>query len=791
MRISRLKSKERRKEKKRQVHVVVMASFASLFDRPIMAWTTQEKRRKGIQNRISGKKDEYWKYTPLVKAALRGVAEADDAGGVLLAHRDVAGNTPLHLSALVGNTSAAELLVQKNPGEDKEAMVMLFLSAGYDKPSGAELLIDVITSEYYGETDMASELIMMCQHDGKFAAIRMNRGHDFSTVIHKICARWSDLDPDSVILNYSLNDTEHIILDNDDDLTTMFQNAEHAGIDDIMITVRDGAKFFVDEAVQVTTTVKSDTSKGKQTMIVDDDDIIPSFCSHKKVKLLSFDWSDGITAVGQRFEGGASDFKNVLRKYAIERGLEYTLAKNDKVRVTAQCKYRTVKTCMWHVHARIMPGNEYFHILGMDLAHTCGFAVRTLTSPHATAELVADLVGDDVRGKHQTKPVDVVKGIKRGYGLNISYHQAWWGIEKARGLVFGDYVKSFSCLKWYVGAAKSTNPGSHIVLESDEETKRFKRLFVAFGACVQGFNQCRPLIFLDAAHLKGRFRGTIMAATGKNGNQGTTRAYRERVVSEFVRCAYAPTREIFHQNMTKLLSHGDGKVQEFLTNLHYENWSNAFFRGQRYGEMTSNVAESFNAWIEAERHLPITILVDELRKKIMNLMSERREEASKWGCQICLEMDKRMRASFNESRTWVVSAAGDGVYEVHSFPNVTVDIIRRICSCQKWQLIGFPCAHAVIVLSSSGKDMTEYIDPYYFSQTFRASYSNSIHPIPTVWMPERPVDEDFLLPPLCKKPPGRPKNKRIPSRGENVTFIRCGRCGKMGKHNRQTCKDAI
>ncbi|KAF7112424.1 hypothetical protein RHSIM_RhsimUnG0230700 [Rhododendron simsii] len=538
-------------------------------------------------------------------------------------------------------------------------------------------------------TDMASELIMMCQHDGRFAAIRMNRGHDFSTVIHKICARWSDLDPDSVILNYSLNDTEHIILDNDDDLTTMFQNAEHAGIDDIMITVRDGAKFFMAEDVQVTPTAKSNTGKGKQTMIVDDDDVIPSFCSHKKVKLLSSDWSDGITTVGQRFEGGASDFKNVLRKFAIERGFEYTLSKNDKVRVTAHCKYRTVKKCMWHVHARIMPGNEYFHILAMDLAHTCGFAVRTLTNPHATAELVADLVGDDVRGKHQTRPVDVVKGIKRDYGLNISYHQAWWGIEKVRGLVFGDYVKSFSCLKWYVGAAKSTNPGSHIDLESDEETKRFKRLFVAFGACVQGFNNCRPLIFLDATHLKGRYRGTIMAATGKNGNQ------------------------------------------------------------------------------------------------------ERREEASKWGCQICPEMDKRMRASFNESRTWVVSAAGDGVYEVHSFPNITVDIIRRICSCQKWQLTGFPCAHAVIVLSSSGKDMSEYVDPYYFSQTFRASYSNSIHPIPTVWMPDRSVDEDFLLPPLCKKPPGRPKNKRIPSRGENVTFIRCGRCGKMGKHNRQTCKDAM
>ncbi|KAF7133047.1 hypothetical protein RHSIM_Rhsim09G0046100 [Rhododendron simsii] len=560
-------------------------------------------------------------------------------------------------------------------------------------------------------------------------------------------AQWSDLDPDSIILNYSLNDTEHIILDNDDDLTTMFQNAEHAGIDDIIITVRDGAKFFMVEAVKFTPTAKSDTGKGKQTMIVDDDDVIPSFCSHKKVKLLSSDWSDGITAVGQRFEGGASDFKNVLRKFAIERGFEYTLSKNDKVRVTAQCKYRTVKKCMWHVHARIMPGNEYFHILAMDLAHTCGFVVRTLTNPHATAELVADLVGDD----------------------------AWWGIEKARGLMFGDFVKPFSRLKWYVGAAKSMNPGCRIDLESDKETKRFKRLFVAFGACVQGFNRCRPLIFLDAAHLKGRYRGTIMAATGKNGNQGIFPICFAIVDGEtyenwcwfleHLRSILVPGRGITFisdRHMGLLMarrdifpesSHGYCLLH-LKRNLrdHLKETTRAYRErvGQRYGEMTSNVAESFNAWIEAERHLPITILVDEVRKKFMNLMSERREEASKWGCQICPEMDKRMRASFNESRTWVVSAAGDGVY----------------------------------------KDMTEYVDPYYFSQIFRASYSNSIHPIPTVWMLEHPVDEDFLLPPLCKKPPGRPKNKRIPSRRENITFIRCGRCNKMGKHNRQTCKYA-
>ncbi|KAG5543830.1 hypothetical protein RHGRI_016549 [Rhododendron griersonianum] len=52
-------------------------------------------------------------------------------------------------------------------------------------------------------------------------------------------------------------------------------------------------------------------------------------------------------------------------------------------------------------------------------------------------------------------------------------------------------------------------------------------------------------------------------------------------------------------------------------------------------------------------------------------------------------MDKRLRALFNESRTWVVSAAGDGVYEVHSFPDITVEIIRRIAHARNGNLLDF------------------------------------------------------------------------------------------------------
>ncbi|KAH7853637.1 hypothetical protein Vadar_004959 [Vaccinium darrowii] len=207
--------------------------------------------------------------------------------------------------------------------------------------------------------------------------------------------------------------------------------------------------------------------------------------------------------------------------------------------------------------------------------------------------------------------------------------------------------------------------------------------------------------------------------------------------------------------------------------------------------MYSNVAESFNSWIKDERYLPIRNLVDAIRVKIMDMIVERSKKASEWVGKFCPKIDQKLYNAYQESRTWVVSPSANGVFEVHSDPTVSVDLVTRNCSCQKWQQDGFPCCHAVGVIASAGKDLSYYVDPYYYADTYRASYSHSIHPIPTLWMPRHPTNEDVILPPLSKKPPGRPKSRRIPSRGEKVSQIRCGRCHKLGNHNRSTCKEAM
>ncbi|CAL5395991.1 unnamed protein product [Camellia sinensis] len=525
-----------------------------------------------------------------------------------------------------------------------------------------------------------------------------------------------------------------------------------------------------------------------------------------------------------------------LCKYAVECGFQFKYVKNDAVRVTAICKFVTSTAYRWLVHARVSPSNGVMCLKRFISVHSCGAAVRTYRNPRTGSDLVSDVMAGRVREQPLTRPADVVFDMKDGYGLDISYRVAWLGVEKARNEVFGDHAMSFDQLRWYSNAVMENNPHSYVNLDFDQQTGRFVRYFIAFRACIDGFNGCRPLLFLDGTFLKGRFKGTLLAATAKDGNQGLFPVAFAIVDSEnssnwewFLRhlaqvvdggrnltfmnlrdrmkyvnadqkvglmrklrdCAYAPTVTSFNHKVEILKECSPVVVGNFLKDLHPQHWANVYFRGRRYGEMWSNAAESFNNWIREARHLPITQLVDAIRGKIMEKMSKRKVKSSNWVGELCPKMEKRLMSEFQDSRHWIVSQSDDNIFEVRSQPSVLVDLANRSCSCFQWQLNGFPCPHAIVAFRNTGKNVYDYIEPFFHAVKYREAYEGSIHPIPTVAKPNFTPSDYLIAPPIYKRPPGRPKRKRIPSKGEVVQHIRCGRCRKMGHHNRKTCKEAM
>ncbi|KAL7171996.1 hypothetical protein ACSBR2_031648 [Camellia fascicularis] len=97
----------------------------------------------------------------------------------------------------------------------------------------------------------------------------------------------------------------------------------------------------------------------------------------------------------------------------------------------------------------------------------------------------------------------------------------------------------------------------------------------------------------------------------------------------------------------------------------------------------------------------------------------------------------------------------------------------------------------MVAIRNSGSDLNALVEPYFHVSTYQLPYSHTIYPIPTIEKPYANLENYVILPPVMRRPPGRPKKKWIPSKGEEVQQIQCDHCGRMGNHNRKTCTKPI
>ncbi|KAI8538322.1 hypothetical protein RHMOL_Rhmol09G0093600 [Rhododendron molle] len=568
-------------------------------------------------------------------------------------------------------------------------------------------------------------LILLCKYRGESCGIRIFQNNSFAQLVNKLIVRWSGLKAGEVELSYSLETDRFCMLQNDDDLDVMFELVSSSGLNRVKILVFDagstsgggggsnsgcgcggggsnsgcGGAGGDQQLATLRRNWKMDVDKQEPEWV-------PSFCVHKETVLLFAGWSALIREVMQKFTGGVVEFRDALAKYAMRCGFEYDFVKNDKERVTAVC-WKKNSGCPWIVHGRVDKLSRFFYIRELNNVHDCDASALNVKHSRASFSFIGKLVLEEVRSRPQKRPIDVLDDMKRLYGLSISYKRACTGLEKSKADVFGDYSMSFNELRWWVEAARCSNPDSVFDIEFDTQTKHFVRMFVAFRASIYGFNHCRPMLFLDWTFLKARHKGCLLAASAKDGNKG---GFKEHLVNLFSLCAPAPNEKMFDDLIADLKSQGKGRVITFLSRLPKEHWACAFFPGERYGEMCSNLAECFNNWIQEERHLPFRC---------------------------------------------------------------------------------FPCCHAVCAIYNSGKDLQSYVDPYYMVETYREVYSLPIYPIPTLGKPAPGGNEDTILPPLSRKPSRRPRKKRLRSNGEKIRPIQCSRCGKVGRHNRKTCKEDL
>lgn len=229
--------------------------------------------------------------------------------------------------------------------------------------------------------------------------------------------------------------------------------------------------------------------------------------------------TDHEMVVGMEFSD-AYACRRAIKNAAISLRFEMRTIKSDKTRFTAKCNS---KGCPWRIHCAKVSNAPTFTIRTIHGSHTCG-GISHLGHQQASVQWVADVVAEKLKENPHFKPKEILEEIYRVHGISLSYKQAWRGKERImatlRGSTLrGSFEEEYRLLPQYCDEIRRSNPGSVAVVHVNPIDGCFQHLFISFQASISGFlNACRPLIALDSTVLKSKYPGTLLLATGFDGD---------------------------------------------------------------------------------------------------------------------------------------------------------------------------------------------------------------------------------------------------------------------------------
>ncbi|KAK1288769.1 hypothetical protein QJS10_CPB19g00242 [Acorus calamus] len=128
--------------------------------------------------------------------------------------------------------------------------------------------------------------------------------------------------------------------------------------------------------------------------------------------------------------------------------------------------------------------------------------------------------------------------------------------------------------------------------------------------------------------------------------------------------------------------------------------------------------------------------------------------------------------------------------------DIALEKIQKVDECAAKYLSDIKAVWSRHQFGSSGNrglDILQFIDPCYFTKSFRATYEMRVNSLVDRALWEH-VDLPYtVLLPLSRRPRGRPKKKRIRDSNEQKKIKRmhnCGRCCNLG-HHKATCKEPL
>lgn len=204
-------------------------------------------------------------------------------------------------------------------------------------------------------------------------------------------------------------------------------------------------------------------------------------------------------------------------------------------------------------------------------------------------------------------------------------------------------------------------------------------------------------------------------------------------------------------------------------------------------------------YILEARELPILAMIKRIFNQLTTRMCNKRDEALLFTGPICPKIQKKLDKYIELSNNCYPLEAGDGVYSVASMGrDYIVELQNLACSCQRWNLTGIPCHHAVACMREARLNPVDFVNSCYSVESYNRAYAHFLMPLRDMTEWNHIVQCPNIDPPKYEKKVGRKKKNRRkqpeekPSKKGGVklsrhgVIIHCSHCGLAG-HNKGGC----
>ena len=210
--------------------------------------------------------------------------------------------------------------------------------------------------------------------------------------------------------------------------------------------------------------------------------------------------------------------KNAIIDYAVEQQREIWFKKNDLIRVQARCR----ENCPWYLFASKVDSTGGFQVKTYKKDHNC---VLVHKHKFLRSDWLVRKFGSKVRANPKWKLREFQQHVFEMHNLVISKNQCWLAKKLALSEIEGEIAKQYRRLYDYGAEILNSNPESTVKIAVERSdatnTSTFKRIYICFGALKLGFKEgCRKIIGLDGCFLKSYVKGELLAAIGRDGNNG-------------------------------------------------------------------------------------------------------------------------------------------------------------------------------------------------------------------------------------------------------------------------------